>query len=161
MADTETVNGTDITAATVTSANTIPLANVNPSTNVVAAHDLVVTTNATNGYTVYASYSGTLSDGLSHTIADWTGTNGAPTTFASAGTSAFGYTTESTSLSGTSSRFSSNKWAKFESWNYEVARATTKVSSDTTRIGYQVGVSGTQEAGTYITTVILTATPTY
>jgi len=161
VASSQAVNGATTTVATVTSANTIPLGNVNPSTNSIAAHDLVVSTNATNGYTVYASYSGTLTDGASHTIADWTGTNGVPTTFSGVGTSAFGYTTESTSLSGTGSRFSSDKWAKFETWNYEVARATTKVSSDTTRIGYQVGVSSTQEAGTYTTTVILTATPTY
>jgi len=148
----------DISAAT---ASTIPLGNVNSTTNPIVGQSLTVTTNATNGYTVYASYSGTLSDGASHTIADHTGTNGAPSAFPAAGTSAFGYQSGSSTLSGSGTRFSTNKWAKFEAWGYEVARATTKVSSDATNIGYQVGVSGTQEAGLYTTTIILTATPSY
>lgn len=159
VAGSQTVNGSSTTVATT--ADTIALGNVNSSTNVIAAQDLVVTTNAQNGYTVYASYSGTLTDANSNTIADWTGTNTAPTTFSAAGTSAFGYTTESTSLSGTAARFGSGKWAKFETWNYEVARSTVAVSADTTRVGYQVGVSGTQKAGLYQTTIVLTATPTY
>ncbi len=151
------VNGATITADTTVTPNTIPLDNVNPTHNAIAAEDLVVSTNATNGYTVYASYSGTLSDGAGHTIADWTGTNGSPTLFSAVGTSAFGYTTSNTNLA----RFQTNKWAKFETWGYPVASNTTKVSSDTTRIGYQVGVNATQEAGLYTTTIILTATPSY
>jgi len=160
VADTETVNGVDITATTVTDANTIPLGSVNPTTNAVAAHDLTVSTNAINGYTIYASYSGTLTSTTGgYTIADWTGTNGAPTAFPAVGTSAFGYTTDDTTLS----RFQSggDKWAKFETWGYEVAKATTKVSAETDRIGFQVGASSTQEAGTYNTTIIYVATPTY
>ncbi|MCL5433098.1 MAG: hypothetical protein M1524_03210 [Patescibacteria group bacterium] len=162
VASSQSVNGSTTTAATVTDANTIPLGNVNSTTNAIAAHDLVVTTNAQNGYTVYASYSGTLTDPSTNTIADWTGTNGAPSTFSAAGTSAFGYTTESTTLSGTGGRFSGGKWAKFETWGYEVARSATKPSApETTRVGYQVGVSGTQASGTYTTTIIFVATPTY
>jgi hypothetical protein len=157
VAASQAVNGATTTAATVTSANTIPLDNVNPTHNAIAAQDLVVSTNAVNGYTIYASYSGTLNDGAGHTIADWTGTNAAPTTFSAVGTSAFGYTSDDTNVS----RFQTDKWAKFETWGYEVAKNTTKVSSDTTRVGYQVGVGATQEAGLYTTTIILTATPSY
>ena len=160
VASGQTVNGVTTTATTVSDANTIPLGSVNPTTNAIAAHDLTVSTNAINGYTIYASYSGTLTSTTGgYTIADWTGTNGAPTAFPAAGTSAFGYTTDDTTLS----RFQSggDKWAKFETWGYEVAKATTKVSAETDRIGFQVGVSATQEAGTYNTTIIYVATPTY
>lgn len=143
---------------------TIPMGNVNATTNPIVGQSLTVTTNAENGYTVYASYSGTLEDTNSNTIADHTGTNGSPATFPAAGTSAFGYQSGSTSLStggGGATRFSSNKWAKFETWGYEVARSATKASAEATNIGIQVGVSGTQEAGTYSTTITYVATPTY
>ena len=134
---------------------------VNTTTNPIVGQSLTVSTNSVNGYTVYASYSAQLNDGNGHTIADHTGTNGSPATFPASGTSAFGYQSGSSSLSGTGTRFTGNKWAKFETWGYEVARATTKVSSDVTNIGIQAGVSATQEAGTYTTTIIYVATPTY
>ncbi len=162
----QSVNGTSTTVTTTN--GTIPFGTVTSSSNAVAAHDLVVTTNAANGYTVYVKYTGALSDGNSHTIADVSGSNATPAVFTGAGTSGFGYTTQSTTLSGgagtgsgQASRFASSKYAALTSSNIEVARATTAVSSDTTRIGYQVGVSGTQAAGAYTTTVVLTATPTY
>ena len=159
----QSINGitanVDISTA---SANTIPMGRVNPSFNPIVGQQLTVQTNAVNGYTVYASYSAQLNDGATHTIADWTGTNGAPTAFPVPGTSAFGYTTSSTTLSGTGTRFQTNKWAAFQTWGYEVARLATKTSGpDTTNIGIQVGVSGSQEAGTYTTTITYVATPTY
>lgn len=83
--------------------------------------------------------------------------NGSPDSFPAAGTSAFGYTTDDTGLT----RFQTNKWAKFETWGYPVAYQSGKVADETDRIGYQVGVSSTQEAGTYTTTIILVAVPTY
>lgn len=159
VASGQSVNSATTTVATT--ATTIPFGTVTTSANGIAAHSLVVSTNAVNGYTVYIRYTGALSDGNSHTIADFSGSNASPATFSAAGTSGFGYTTESTSLSGTGGRFSSNKYAAFTTSNTEVARATSAVSSDTTKIGYQVGVGGAQEAGTYTTTVTLTATPTY
>jgi hypothetical protein len=122
---------------------------------------LTVNTNAGNGYTVYTRYTQAPTNG-SHSITDWTGTNASPTTFSAAGTEAFGYTTTSTSLSGTAARFSSNKYAKFTTTDAEVAHATTGVSNDVTTVGYQVGISGTTPAGVYGTsTVIYTATPAY
>jgi len=159
VASLQTVNGETTNATTVNSSNVIPMANVNASANSIAAQDLVVSTNATNGYTIYASYSGTLAFG-SNTITDWTGTNATPTSpFAThgSGTSYFGYTTEDTNLS----RFQSDKWAGFAQVGYPVATYPSAVSTDTNRIGYQVEVSGSQAAGTYTTTIILTAVPSY
>lgn len=160
-------SGQTVNAATtnvVTTATTIPLGTVTASTNGIGAHDLTVTTNASSGYTVYVRYSDQPTSG-SNTIDDHTGTNASPASFSSAGTEAFGYTTNDSSLgTGTADRFTSsggNKWGKFTSSNLEVAYSSSAVSSDTTRVGYQVGISGTTEAGSYTTTVILTALPAY
>lgn len=158
----QAINGvtTNIDISTA-SANTIPIGRVNPSFDPIVGQSLTVSTNAVNGYTVYASDSAQLNDGNGHTIADWTGTNGTPTTFPAPGTTAFGYTTSSTTLSGTGARFQTNKWAGFRQWGDEVARKATKASSDVTNVGIQIGVDGVQEAGTYTTTIIYIATPTY
>jgi hypothetical protein len=161
LASGQTVNS--LATNVTTTSSTIPFGTITTSTNGIAGHSLVVTTNAGSGYTVYIKYTGQLTSGA-NTIADHTGTNAAPTVFTSPGTASFGYTTESTSLSGTGDRFnagSTNKYAAHTTSNLEVARATTAVSSDTTKIGYQVGISGTTPAGTYTSTVVLTATPTY
>jgi hypothetical protein len=96
-----------------------------------------------------------------NTIADHTGTNAAPTVFTSVGTESFGYTTNDATLgTGTAGRFSSNKWAAFTSSPLEVAYNSAPVS-ETIRVGYQTGISSTTKAGTYTTTVIYVATPTY
>ncbi len=143
---------------------TIPFGTVTTSTNGVAAHDLTVTTNAGSGYTLSIRYTAKPTSGAND-IDDHTGTNAAPTTM-SPGTEAFGYTTNDATLgTGTADRFTSsggNKWAAFTTSNAEVAYSSTSVSSQTTRVGYQVGISGTTPAGIYGTsTVIVTATPAY
>lgn len=152
------------TTNVTTTATTVPLGTVTASTNGIGAHDLTVTTNAGSGYTVNVRYSAAPTSG-SDTIDDHTGTNASPTAFSAAGTEAFGYTTNDSSLgTGTADRFTSsggNKWAAFTTSNAEVAYGGSAVSSDTTRAGYQVGIAATTPAGNYINTVIFTATPAY
>ncbi len=161
----QTVNGDTTTAASTST--TIPFGTVAGNAVGIAAQDLTVTTNAAGGYTVYASYSAALTDGATHTIADASGTNASPATFAaSTTTSAFGYTTASTTLSGSASRFSGTKYAKFTTTGAEIAGnaaapGPSGASGDTTRVGYKVAISNTQAPGTYTTTVGLVATPTY
>lgn len=155
----QTVNGVPTTVATTT--NSIPLGAVTVGANAVAAQDLTVQTNAGHGYTIYARYTAAPTNG-SYSLTDVSGTNTAPAAFPAAGNEAFGYTTSSTSLSTNATRFSANKWAKFTATNSEVGYASSPTTSaQTTRIGYQVGISGSTPAGSYTTTVILTATPTY
>jgi hypothetical protein len=162
VASSQTVNGA--TTNVTTTATTVPLGTVTASTNVIGAHDLTVTTNAGSGYAVNVRYSAAPTSG-SDTIDDHTGTNASPTAFSAAGTEAFGYTTNDSSLgTGTADRFSSsggNKWAAFTTSNVEVAYSGSAVSSETTRAGYQVGIAGTTPAGNYTNTVIFTATPAY
>jgi hypothetical protein len=160
VASGQAVNGA---TTTVTSTDgTIPFGTVTSSANAIAAHDLTVTTNAGTGYTVYTRYTQAPTNG-SHSITDWTGTNAAPTTFSAAGTEAFGYTTNDAVLgTGTAGRFASTKFAKFTTSNLEVAYSGAAVTSEVTRVGYEVGISGTTPAGTYNnSTVIFTATPAY
>ncbi len=151
------VNGS--TTNVVTTSGTIPFGTTATlSTNAVAAQSLTVSTNSGNGYSVYISYSGPLSDGT-HSITDFSGTNASPASFSSAGTENFGYTTASANLS----QFGSGKWAGFTTSNSgnAVATNTAAISNDTTDVGFQLGVSATTPTGSYATTVIYTATPVY
>lgn len=152
------------TSNVTTTASTVPLGTATAVTNKIGVQNLTVTTNAGNGYTVYAKYTGLLTSG-SNTIANHSGTNAAPTTFSAAGTAAYGYTTNDAALgTGTADRFTSsggNKWAAFSTTNTEIAYNTAAVSNETTCVGQQVGIAGSTPAGTYTTTVVYTATPVY
>lgn len=165
VASSQTVNGATTTVTTTD--GTIPFGTITTSANGVAAHDLTVTTNAGSGYTVYTRYTQAPTNG-SHSITDLaTYTNLAPGSFSSAGTEAFGYTTNDTTLSTAgdgANRFTTpaSQFAAFTTSNAEVAYSGAAVASDVIRVGYQVGISGTTPAGVYNTsTVIFTATPAY
>ena len=155
----------DGTTTTVASTpTTIPFNNPTTAANAVVCQDLTAATNATNGYTVYTRYTGAPTNALGQSIADWSGTNAAPTTFPAAGTEAYGYTTNSSSLgTGTANRFTSpsQNWAKETTSNAEVGYSATGVTTATYRIGHQVGISTTTKPGTYSTTIIYTCTPVY
>ena len=164
LGSSQAVNGVTTTVASTD--GTIPFGTVTASANSIAAHNLTVTTNAGTGYTVYTRYTQAPTNG-SHPITDWTGSNASPTTFSAAGTEAFGYTTNDATLSVTgdgTDRFTNpaSQFAAFTTTNAEVAHSTAAVTSEVTKVAYQVGISGTTPAGTYNnSTVIFTATPAY
>lgn len=156
----QSVNGATTTVTTTD--GTIPFGTVTSGALSIAAHDATVTTNAGSGYTVYIRYTAKPTSG-GNDIDDHSGSNAAPSAM-SAGTEAFGYTTNDSSLSGSATRFtdSAPEYAAFTTTNAEVAYSSAAVASETTRIGYAVGISGTTPAGTYgNSTVIITATPAY
>jgi len=163
VANAQTVNG-DTTTITTTSTAVNFLNAVNSTTNGIAAHDLTVGTNATGGYSVYIKHTALLTSG-GDTIDDWTGTNAAPTSFTAPGTEAWGYTTDDgTLLSGTANRFTnpSSNWSGFSTTTNElVGDNTGPVAADTTRVGHQVAVAASTDAGTYQTTIVYTAASTY
>ncbi|MDP2873840.1 MAG: hypothetical protein Q8N84_00905 [bacterium] len=164
VADSETVNGADLTVTTTD--GTIPFATVTASANAIAAHDTTVTTNAGTGYTTSIRYLATPSDGSADIDDVSPGTNGSPQSFSAAGVEAFGYTTNDATLSAAGDgvdRFTNptNQWAKFTTSNAEVAYNDAAISASTTRVGYQVGVSNITKASTYTATVIITCTPQY
>jgi len=129
---------------------------VTSAANGVSAHDLVVTTNAAGGYTVYLRDTGPLTNAATDTITAHTGTNGTPTGFPAAGNEAWGYTTDDLV------RFNGGLWAGFSTSNEEVMlNASATAGSDTARVGHQVGIATSTEAGTYETTMIYTIVATY
>ncbi len=155
-------DGTTTTQAST--ATTIPFGTVSAAANGVVCQDLTAATNATNGYTIYARYTAKPTNALAQTIADWTGTNAAPTAFPAPGTEAYGYTTNDATLgTGTANRFTNpaQEWAAMTTSNLELAFEAAGVTSTTYRVGHQVGVSLITHPGTYTTTVIYTCTPIY
>jgi len=155
-----------------TTAVLIPFGTLTSGSTKIAAHDLTVVSNALNGYqvTVKAPSLPPLSD-ASNNIDPFTGTNSAPQTWsapngssANVNTGFFGYTTNDSTLgSGTTARFTTGppKWAGINSIAEEVAYNAGAVTTETTRVGWEIEVNTLQPSGSYTGTVILVATPTY
>lgn len=149
-----TVNGSTTNVATTST--TVPFGSTTPATNGVAAQDLSITTNASNGYNVYARFTGDLQNSNADNINNHTGTYASPSLFSAAGVEAFGYTAEDVAA------FAGGLWAGMETTNRVVASSTTPATTtETNRVGYQAGVATNTPAGNYTTTVIYTAVPTY
>lgn len=133
--------------------------------NGVSAHQLDVTTNASGGYVVYIRHTGDLTNAATDTITSHTGTNGTPTAFPAAGTEAWGYTTDDSSLTGgTANRFTTagNVWAGFTTTNQPVMdNPSASAGTDTNNVAHQVGYSTSTEAGDYQTTIVYTIVATY
>ena len=125
---------------------------------------LTTSTNAYNGYTVYARVTQPLTSG-SNTIANYSSPNSSPTTWSGTG---FGYTTDDTTLAGgTAARFSGSKYAGFTT-SYpgdpvadHAGPVLTSISSEVFNIGYRVTADSTTTAGSYTTTVLYTVVPEY
>jgi hypothetical protein len=150
------------TSTQASTATTIPFGTITAAANGIVCQDLTASTNATNGYTIYARYTSAPTNAIAQTIADWTGTNAAPTVFTAPGTEAYGYNTNAAALgTGTAGRFTANKFAAMTTSNLEVAYQATGVNSTTNRIGHQVAISTLTKPGTYTTTIIYTCTPVY
>jgi hypothetical protein len=164
VASSQSCNGTTTTAASTST--TIPFGTVTTASNGVVCQDLTASTNASNGYTISTRYTAAPTNGLGQTIDAWTGTNGSPTTFPSAGVDeAYGYTTDDASLSVTgdgADRFTNPRgWAGMTTSNAELAYEAAGVTSTTYRVGHQVAIDSLTETGTYSTTVIYTCTPVF
>lgn len=162
VASSTSCNGGTTTAAST--ATTIPFGNITSASNGFVCQDLAASTNATNGYTIFARYTAQPTNALSQTIADHTGTNAAPTTFSAAGTEAYGYTTSDASLgTGTANRFTNGgqKYAAMTTSNAEIGYESAPVNVSHYFIGHQVGISNTTLGGIYTTTIIYTCTPVF
>ncbi len=136
-----------------------------------------VSTNAYNGYIITAWETSLLTNASGDTIANWSGTNSAPTTWSGNCSNnnecGFGYTTNDSNLSGgTADRFTNGgpKYAGFTTSGPgdPVADHTTKIDGSTGEVSgeqfvvtYKVSVNSTQAAGTYNTTIVYVATAQY
>jgi len=159
-----TVNGASITQSTLSS-SAVDFGTYYGADDRIAAHDLSVSTNATDGYIVTVEYDQTMSSSVDQ-IYPFTATNDNPLSWSSpsgAGIEGyFGYTTSDQSLyTPPYDRFANNKWAAFSALPQEVAYASSPVSNDTTRIGYRLDITNLQAAGQYNTTITYIAVPTF
>jgi len=158
--NTGSCNGVAVTG-TGTTPTAVSLGRVDKSSTAVGAQDLAVTTNAANGFSVYARLSGPLADGNGHSIATLPAADSSPVPFPSPGTEAFGFTTDSTTLSGPSpARFSGGKWAGISTADIEVAHAVGTQSA-TDCIAYGITISKDTVGGYYGTNVVYTAVPSF
>ncbi len=160
-------SGQSVNSATTTLTTTPTAINfsndVTAAAKGVSAHNLTVATNAANGFTVNLRQTGGLTNGT-YTIPSLAGaTNAAPIAFSAAGIEAWGYTTEDSSLAGTTAnRFTSpaNRWAGMSTTN-ELVMDSGSSGTQTTRVGHQIGISNTTPAGSYNTTLVYTAAGVY
>ncbi len=170
--NTGSVNGATVNV-TNTTATTIPFGLLTSGSTKIAAHDMTVSTNASQGYAVtIRSDDPPLADN-SNNIDKFTGTNASPTSWTSPNggtininTGFAGYTSEDNSLcTGTADRFTSsggNKWAGPDGTPAEIICSTSAVIlGETVRIGWQVEVNSLQPPGSYTGTYVIVTTPTY
>jgi len=161
------VNGASITQSTSVG-TAVNFGTYTGDADRIAAHDLIVSSNATGGYNITVQYTGQLVSDSDH-MYDFTGSNATPTTWAtppgSGITSYFGYTTDDDSLSDTPyDRFTSsggNKWAAFTTSPAEIVYFTGPANDQTNRIGYRLDINSLQPAGIYTTNITYIATPTF
>lgn len=170
-----TVSATN-TSATSTS-NTLPFGTLGVNTSKVLAHDLAVTTNASNGYTVTVvqtqalqSSTGATIDGFvngsdTNTPNAWQGPSGViadPDTYGH-----WGITSSDTAVSARTSQFVLDQWVSPSTTPIAVMGHTGPSDGSTAgvgaaTIGYQTQISALQEAGDdYTTTLRYIATPVF
>jgi alpha-tubulin suppressor-like RCC1 family protein len=156
----------DATTTVASATNVVNLGHIaSTSVHPVGGQSLNVATNAASGYTVSVSYSAAMSGASSgHPFANVGGTNASPAAWPANGTEAFGYTTESNSLSGTAGRFHSNKWASLTTSGQEIMRNTTTpgAAGDTNCIAFQASeAANTPADAAYTTTVLYSVAPLF
>jgi Regulator of chromosome condensation (RCC1) repeat len=157
----------DVTTTVTSASDAVPLGHTSSAAaHPIGGQSLNVMTNAASGYTVYISYGAAmLGTSSGHTFANMGGTNASPAAWPANGTEAFGYTTESNTLSGTAARFHSNKWAALTTTTgQEIMRnaAMPGTNGDTNCIAYQASVAGITPAdAAYSTTVLYSVVPLF
>ncbi len=131
------------------------------------ATTLTTTTNASSGYQITLFATQLLTKIGGDTIANWTGSNASPTTLSGTGSSAFGYSTNDSSLAGgTANRFTaaSDLFAGFVTTGPgDIVADTTSgpVSSQSFTITYRLRTAADQKAGTYTAPLIYINTASY
>ena len=173
-----TVNGSPTTTIATSTSNTLPFGNLPIGVSRTLAHDLAVTTNATNGYTVTVEQSTALQSSTGASIDGFidgantvTPTAWVAPSAAIANAATYGHwgitSNDATTSRSAPDEFDPNEWAA-ASTSPVVVMGHTGVSDGltagvgTARIGYQVQISALQEAGDdYTTTLRYVVTPVF
>jgi hypothetical protein len=173
-----TVNGSPTTTIATSTPTTLPFGTLPINVSRTLAHDLAVTTNATNGYTVTVQQSGSLQSTTGATIDGFIdgGNTTTPTAWQGPGTlianpNTYGHWGLTSSDTNTTARgaseFTSNTWVSGSTTPIVVMGHTgpsdgIAAGSGTARIGYQIQISALQEASSdYNTTLRYIVTPTF
>lgn len=129
---------------------------------------LTTSTNAYNGYTVFAHETDQLRDGYGNPIADFASPNSNPSLWTGTG---FGYTTDDSNLiGGTPDRFTNGgpKYAGFATGapgdpvaDHSGPIVETPISNEQFTVSYRVTVDETAKAGSYTNTVMYIVVPEY
>ena len=154
-------DATTTVASTTTGFDLGRLTNI--SQHPIAGQSLAVTTNGAGGYSVYLSYFGPLTGASSaRLLTNTASTNASPAVWPADGTEAFGYATSSSTLSGTATRFRTNKWARPDTVNAEIMRSTTPVpAGETACLAVQASQAGNTASDAYTGTMMYTAVPSF
>ena len=168
-----TVNGSPTTTAATTTYNTLPFGTLGINSSKTLAHDLLITTNASQGYTVTVRQTGPLQSTTGATIdgfIDGSDTN-TPTAWTSptavvTDTDTYGHwgitSSDTNIIARSGSNFTSNTWVAPSTTPIAIMGHNGPVLATTTRIGYQAEISALQEAGDdYETEIRYIATPVF
>ena len=155
-----------VTMDITTTALSIPFGSLSLGIDRNAAQRLTVSTNASNGYQVFAYERQPLTAGSGATIAGVTGTNAAPVGWSSgcspAAPSCFGYHAGDNTLAGGSTRFLvSDTYAALTDTPAEVAYSGGPVPTESTDIVYRIRVNAAQTAGLYESKLVYIVVPVF
>lgn len=136
------------------------------ASSVTAAQRLSVSTNATNGYELYALQDAPLTDAHGDNVPGVAGTNSSPLPWTSACSSSssgcYGYHPGSPVLAGGSTRFApDDSYAALTSQAAEVGFGAFPTTGSTMDIVYRLQIAGTQGNGSYQNNIIYVAAPSF
>ena len=155
-----------VTTSITTSSSDVPFGSLLISTPVTGAQRLTVSTNASQGYEIYAyQQQGLIGEGVAE-ITPVSGTNASPTGWsagcAATSTGCYGYHTDESVLAGGSTRFAADDtYAQFSSTPEEVAYSAGPADNRETDMVYKVEAGAQQAAGDYSGGVVYIVVPTF
>ena len=149
-----------------TTATGIPFGALVVASSVAAAQQLAITTNAQNGYELYAMQDSPLTDNHGDTVPGVAATNASPLPWGSAcaavSTACYGYHPGSPVLSGGSTRFAANDtYAALTSTIAEVGYSGFAVTSSTMDMIYRIQIAGNQGNGSYQNNIAYIVAPSF
>jgi hypothetical protein len=151
-----------------TTPTTIPFGTIAPNVMVEGAHRLQVDANSTQGYQVFISMNGNILSSGGAEIEQVTGTNAAPTAWATGclptATSCFGYHTGDDTLYGGSTRFSAiDTYAGINTLGTleEIGYSSQPVAGDTIDVVFRIFIRQLQDAGIYEANINYVSVPIF
>lgn len=155
-----------VTTSFTTTSSEIPFGLLTASVPVAGAQELTVSTNAAQGYEIYAFQQQGLTGESASELQPIAGTNASPVSWSSGcaatSTSCYGYHTDESVLAGGSTRFAADDtYASFSDEPDEIAYSAGPATNRTTDIVYKVEANADQAAGNYTGGVVYIVVPTF